>query len=94
MFLKQLRAGKESLSDYETEQKDRNYLFWQRDPLAILITNRKMAVEKLNYMHYNPLQSHWKLCDDPINYRFSSAKFYETGGEDEFKLPTHYMDNL
>lgn len=38
------------------DQKDRNYIFWQRDPLTILITNRIMAGEKLDYMHYNPLQ--------------------------------------
>ncbi len=93
MFLKQLRADKENLSDYKSEQEDRNYLFWQRDPLAILITNRKMAADKLNYMHYNPLQPHWKLCDDPINYSFSSAGVYETG-DDEFKMLTHYIDNL
>ena len=52
-----------------------------------------MAGEKLNYMHYNPLQSHWQLCHDPVRYRFSSASFYETG-EDEFKILTHYMDKL
>ena len=52
-----------------------------------------MAAEKLDYMHYNPLQPHWQLCDDPISHRFSSAKFYETG-EDGFGLLTHYMDHL
>ncbi|MEO6328075.1 MAG: hypothetical protein ABIO55_04050, partial [Ginsengibacter sp.] len=93
IFLKQLKADKENLSGYASEQEDRNYLFWQRDPLAILIRNKKMAAEKLDYMHYNPLQPHWQLCNDPISYRFSSAKFYETG-EDEFKLLTHYMDHL
>ncbi|WP_298413343.1 hypothetical protein [Hydrotalea sp.] len=44
-----------NLNDYATEQKDRNYLFWQRDPLAIIITDRAMAGEKFDYMHYNPL---------------------------------------
>ena len=62
-------------------------------PLAIQITNRVMAGEKLDYMHYNPLQPHWQLCKDPIEYRFSSARFYETG-DDEFKILTHYMDKL
>ena len=52
-----------------------------------------MAAEKLDYMHYNPLQPHWQLCKDPIEYRFSSARFYETG-EDEFKILTHNMDKL
>ncbi|MDE3182104.1 MAG: transposase [Bacteroidota bacterium] len=102
MFLKQLKKAAGKLSDYKTEQKDRNFIFWQRDPLAILITSRKMAGEKPDYMpvrmsrpggHYNPLQPHWQLVKDPTEYRFSSARFYETG-EDEFKILTHYMDKL
>ena len=52
-----------------------------------------MAGEKIDYMHYNPLQPHWQLCNDPVEYRFSSAKFYEKG-IDEFKILTHYMDKL
>lgn len=82
-----------SLDEYVTKQKDRNYLFWQRDPLAILITEKKMAEEKLDYMHYNPLQPHWQLCKETSDYGFSSAKYYETG-EDEFSILTHLMDKL
>ena len=100
--MKQLRINKENLSEFETEQDDRNYLFWQRDPLAVLIRNRQMAGNKLDYMparrshsggHYNPLQPHWQLCKDPIKYKFSSANFYEMG-RDEFEILTHYMDCL
>jgi REP element-mobilizing transposase RayT len=93
IFLKQLKKAGDKLSDYKTEQKDRNFIFWQRDPLAILITSRIMAGEKLDYIHYNPLQPHWQLVKDPIEYRFSSARFYETA-EDEFEILTHYMDKL
>ena len=75
MFLKQLRVNKENLSEFETEQDDRNYLFWQRDPLAILLRDRQMAGDKLDYMHYNPLQPHWQLCDDPIKYKFHELSF-------------------
>ena len=75
MFLKRLRVNKENLSDYATEQKDRNYMFWQRDPLAILIRDRKMASEKLDYMHYNPLQPHWQLCDYPVKIDFHQQSF-------------------
>ena len=52
-----------------------------------------MAGEKLDYIHYNPLQPHWQLCQDPTEYRFSSVMFYETG-DDEFKILTHYIDKL
>ncbi len=92
MFLKKLKGDTNSLAEYATEQKDRNYLFWQRDPLAILITDKKMAGEKLDYMHCNPLQPHWQLCKKSIEYRFSSARFYETGKDDPiaigFKIPS------
>ena len=54
IFLKQLKLYKEILNDYVTEQKDKNYLFWQRYPLAILIRDRKMVTEKIDYIHYNP----------------------------------------
>jgi putative transposase len=65
MFVKKLKPDIKKLEEYATEQKDRNYLFWQRNPLAILITDKKMAGEKLDYMHHNPLQPHWQLCKEP-----------------------------
>ena len=52
-----------------------------------------MTGEKLDYMHSNPLQPHWQLCNAPVEYRFSSAKFYEKEF-DEFKILTHYLDKL
>ena len=51
MFLKQLRINKQDLSEYETDQDDRNYLFGQRDPLAVLIRDGQMAGDKLDYMN-------------------------------------------
>jgi hypothetical protein len=46
-------------------------------------------MQKLGYIHDNPLQQKWQLADLPENYKYSSARFYETG-EDEFRLLTHY----
>ena len=45
---------------------------------ALRIFSNEMAEEKLNYLHCNPLQTHWNLCKMPDDYRFSSAAFYET----------------
>lgn len=70
---------------------DRRYHFWQRDPLAVKISSREMASQKLDYIHTNPLQEHWKLSTTPESYRFSSASFYETG-KDEWGILTHYMN--
>ncbi len=52
----------------------------------------------MDYMHHNPLQPHWQLCKEPAEYKFSSAKFYETGEDDPiaigFNILTHLMDKL
>lgn len=77
--------------NFAVKASDRNHNIWQRDPLAIRIFSREMAVQKLNYIHNNPLQAHWSLCLRQEDYRFSSASFY-TGKKDEFNLLTHYMD--
>jgi len=54
----------------------------------------KLKIEqKLEYIHLNPLQEHWNFADKPENYVWSSARFYETGG-DHFGIITHYRDRF
>jgi hypothetical protein len=43
----------------------------------------KVARQKLNYIHGNPVSGKWLLTKDDISYHYSSARFYETG-IDEF----------
>ena len=93
-FQKRLQKNKpDVLSSFEVNASDRKYNFWLRDPLAIRVISREMASQKLEYMHNNPLQEHWNLCQSPGAYRFSSAGFYE-GQNDEFGLLTHFMEVL
>ena len=66
--------------------KDRKYQIWERNPKNIEIENELIFAQKLEYMHNNPLQQKWKLCTSPIEYKFSSAKFYETGIDELFIL--------
>jgi putative transposase len=80
-----------ALEKFTVSASDRQYNFWQRDPLAIKIFSREMASQKLTYMHFNPLQPHWLLCKNAEDFRYSSAAFYENG-KDEFGILTHYMD--
>jgi putative transposase len=49
--------------------------------LAILLYTPKVAYQKLDYLHNNPLQSHWNLVDDSIDYLYSSIRFYESQEE-------------
>ncbi|MCW3106594.1 MAG: Transposase like [Segetibacter sp.] len=36
------------------------------------------------------MQSNWKLCQYPEEYKYSSAKFYEKG-IDDFGFVSHYI---
>ena len=82
-------ANDAALKNYAVTAADRQYNIWLRDPLAIRIVNREMAAQKLDYMHLNPMQPHWLLCNNPADYRFSSALFYEQNVS-EFGILTHF----
>ena len=77
------------LENFRSDKIDRKYQFWNRDPLAIPLTSEKSFQQKLNYIHFNPLDEKWNLADCPENYLWSSARFYETG-YDEFAIVSDY----
>jgi putative transposase len=62
---------------FQTDKTDRRYQFWKRDPLAIPITSQEALVQKIEYIHLNPVKA--GLCLQPSDYTWSSAAFYETG---------------
>jgi putative transposase len=72
--------------------KDREYQIWERNALSINIFSEKVAVEKINYIHNNPIQERWELCELPEQYKYSSARFY-TEGIDEWGILTHHSEN-
>jgi len=45
--------------------------------LAIPLFTREVALQKLNYIHNNPLAEHWQLAKDPCEYKYSSSRYYE-----------------
>ena len=55
-------------------KKDRTYQFWQEGSHPELIQGEKMMIQKLEYMHYNPVKRGY--VDDPIHWRYSSARNY------------------
>ena len=77
-FKKMLRKeGAAKLNAYKVGAENKDYEFWQRDSLAIPLFTKKVAVQKLKYMHYNPLAEHWQLVKDPCDYKYSSSRYYE-----------------
>ncbi|WP_197413294.1 transposase [Pedobacter sp. Leaf176] len=82
-----------NLRNFEVHDQERKLRLWQRDPLATLIDSKEKIEQKIDYVHQNPLQEKWNLCDTPENYRFSSAKYYLTG-TDEFGFLTDYREEF
>ena len=89
-FQKYLRVNDpEKLKNYVSQKTDRKYQFWKRDPLAVILNSGKSFLQKLNYIHNNPVTEKWQLTVTPEEYKWSSAKFYESG-IDEFGIITDY----
>lgn len=58
-FQKMLRQeGGSALERYRVNAANKKYEFWQRDSLTIPLFTRKVALQKLKYIHNNPLAEH------------------------------------
>ncbi|PHR70327.1 MAG: transposase [Lutibacter sp.] len=75
------------LKEFLVMLKDRNYQFWQRNPLCVDLFDTEIIMQKLKYIHNNPIKA--RLCKEDVDYRFSSAKFYKELG-DEFNFLTRF----
>ena len=53
----------------------------------------KFILEKIEYIHHNPVSKRWQLVNDFTDYEYSSASFYEKGVKRYEKL-VHVNDVL
>ncbi|MCB0538192.1 MAG: hypothetical protein KDE33_11785 [Bacteroidetes bacterium] len=53
------------------------------------IESKELFEQKMDYIHNNPLQEHWKLANEPKLYQYSSALFYEENIQREL-IVKHY----
>lgn len=86
-----LKSAPIELEQYRSTQHDRIYHFWERRPYKATMYNRKVASQKIDYMHYNPVRA--DLCKLPEEYKYSSYKFYELN-KDDWGFITHYEEHL
>ena len=86
-----LTYAPQHLADYAVETHNKQYEFWQRDPMAIELYSYPVAIQKLVYLHNNAFAEHWQLCRYPTDYHYSSAAFYEEDGND-FEI-LHRLDD-
>lgn len=82
----------EQLISFEVDRSNKDFEFWQRDSLSVLLYSREVISQKLTYIHNNPVKEKWNLSLTPELYRFSSAAFY-LSGHDEFKIITHIAED-
>jgi putative transposase len=77
-FKKELKKSNQAaLYKFQVAAANKQYEFWQRDSLGVHLFTREVALQKLDYIHNNPLADHWNLVDDPCDYKYSSARYYE-----------------
>lgn len=76
------------LEFFKVENITRKYQFWIRDSLPIILYTPDVINQKIDYIHNNPVVNIPCLANSAVDYRFSSASFYETG-VDEFGILTH-----
>ncbi len=67
-LLDQLRWGKEK------HKQDRSYQVWQEGSHPEMVFSEDVFIEKLQYMHHNPVRRGY--VDDPVHWRYSSAGDY------------------
>jgi putative transposase len=56
---------------------DRDYQFWQEGSHPKRITNEEMLIQKIEYIHQNPVRR--GFVDAPEHWRYSSARDYAGG---------------
>lgn len=79
----------EILSQFKVKAKDRDYQFWERNVLSVELCNHQTFIQKLEYIHWNPVKA--GICKLPEEYKYSSVLFYETG-KDYWGFLSHYKD--
>ena len=79
-----------ALTEREKKKKQLHKVF--KDSFdAKPIFSEKFLLQKLNYIHDNPVKGKWNLAKDFVLYEHSSASFYEESITRHF-LPKHYKD--
>ncbi len=78
------------LEYFHNQRRDtrHNHSIWQ-DVQAKNIFSEKILLQKLEYIHQNPVSREWNLVKDRTDYKYSSACFY-----DEDREPIIEVDNL
>lgn len=76
------------LEQCKLDAKDRQYQIWKRNALSIDIFSAAVMLQKLDYIHWNPVKA--GLTQHPEDYVYSSASFYHNPSNPHNFL-SHFM---
>ncbi len=77
------------LSHFYVGLKDRAYQFWERNPLSVDLYSEKVILQKIKYIHENPVRA--GLVNSMLEWKYSSSAFYEINSN-EWDFLCHYSD--
>lgn len=66
-------------SDLLVNAKDRKVQIWERNGFSFKLLKHNTIMQKLFYIHNNPMNKKWNLCDSLEKYKYSSYNFYLSG---------------
>ena len=87
-----LNILREGVDKLQSKKGKLHQVFQPSFDLKILLTE-KFLVQKINYIHKNPITKKWNLADDYRNYKYSSAGFYELEKYQGYEIE-HYLKVL
>jgi REP element-mobilizing transposase RayT len=61
-------------------KEKQQYAIWEDEYQAKNVFSVDFLRQKIDYLHHNPTQPHWRLAERPEDYVWSSACFYLTDG--------------
>ena len=67
------------LASQVARPKRQKHRVWEDSYLAKSVAMVKFMLQKLKYIHENPVQPYWQLAETPAVYRWSSAAFHDGG---------------
>jgi hypothetical protein len=77
--------------DPNEKQKGKKHNIFQLSFDAKKCYSVKIIVQKLEYMHNNPMKGIWSIVDNPVDYAHSSASFYQNIIKKSYDV-VHYED--
>ena len=66
----------EQLAQVVARTHKQRFAVWEPEYQAKNVFSSQFLLQKLTYIHNNPLQPHWRLAERPEDYLWSSARFY------------------